>query len=44
MRDARLYKEWRKQGNSNFERAKSGRTNNEIMYEDLCFDCQQAVE
>jgi len=29
---------------SNLERAKVGKVNDAIMYEDLCFDCQQAAE
>jgi HEPN domain-containing protein len=35
---------WLKRAKSNLERAKIGRVNDEILYEDLCYDCQQAVE
>ena len=36
--------EWLKRARSNIERAKAGRVSEGILYEDLCFDCQQAVE
>ena len=36
--------EWNKSARSNLERAKVGRISDAIMYEDLCFDCQQAAE
>jgi HEPN domain-containing protein len=44
MRDKTLVDEWLKRAHSNLERAKAGRVSEEILFEDLCFDCQQAVE
>jgi len=39
-----LVNEWLKRARSNFERAKAGKISEHILYEDICFDCQQAVE
>ena len=36
--------EWLKRARSNIEGAKVGIVSEGILYEDLCFDCQQAVE
>lgn len=36
--------EWLRRAESNLERAKIGRIKEEILYEDLCFDCQQSAE
>jgi HEPN domain-containing protein len=36
--------EWLRRVQSNLERARIGRISEKILYEDLCFDCQQAVE
>ncbi|MBW1796180.1 MAG: HEPN domain-containing protein [Deltaproteobacteria bacterium] len=36
--------EWLKRAKSNMARAKSGRVSPDILYEDLCYDAQQAVE
>jgi len=35
---------WLTRAKSNMARAKAGRVSSEILYEDLCFDAQQAVE
>jgi len=35
---------WLKRAESNLARAEAGKTDKKILYEDLCFDCQQAVE
>ena len=35
---------WLTRAKSNMARAKVGRVSSEILYEDLCFDAQQAVE
>ena len=37
-------KEWLKRARSNLARAKLGVVSSDILYEDLCFDAQQAVE
>jgi HEPN domain-containing protein len=36
--------EWLRRARSNLARAKAGRTAPDILYEDLCFDAQQAAE
>ncbi len=35
---------WIKRAESNLARAGVGKSDEKILYEDLCFDCQQAVE
>lgn len=44
MRDRSRVEEWIKRARSNLERAQMGKISEGILYEDLCFDCQQAVE
>jgi HEPN domain-containing protein len=44
MKNRELVEGWLKRARSNLERAKAGKTSKEILFEDLCFDCQQAVE
>lgn len=44
MTDQALVDEWLRRAHSNLERARAGKASDEILYEDLCFDCQQAVE
>lgn len=36
--------EWLRRAQSNLARARAGRPSPEVLYEDLCFDAQQAVE
>ena len=36
--------EWFQRAKSSMARAKAGKVSSEILYEDLCFDAQQAVE
>jgi HEPN domain-containing protein len=36
--------EWLQRAKSNMARAKAGKVSSEILYEDLCYDAQQAVE
>ena len=36
--------EWLQRSKSNMARAKAGRVSPDILYEDLCYDAQQAVE
>jgi HEPN domain-containing protein len=43
MKDTALVDEWLKRAYSNLERARAGKVSEEILFEDLCFDCQQAV-
>jgi HEPN domain-containing protein len=42
--DNDLALEWLNRAISSFEKAKSASTISYVYYEDLCFDCQQAVE
>ena len=44
MKNQRLVEEWLKRARSNLEMAKAGIVSERIIYEDMCFDCQQAVE
>ena len=44
MRDRSLAEQWLGRAKSNLSRAAMGRTGPEVLYEDLCFDCQQAGE
>ncbi|MCZ7391703.1 MAG: HEPN domain-containing protein [Candidatus Methanoperedens sp.] len=44
MKSQSLVEEWLKRANSNLFRAKLGKVSEEVLYEDLCFDCEQAVE
>ena len=44
MKNQTLVEEWLKRAKSNLERAKTGKISEYILYEDLCFDCEQTVE
>lgn len=44
MKNLKEAMEWLRRAGSNLARAKSGRITHEILYEDLCFDAQQALE
>jgi len=44
MKDQALVDEWLKRAHSNLERAKAGKVSEAVLFEDLCFDCQQTVE
>lgn len=44
MTNRALVEDWLKRAQSNLERAKAGKASDAILLEDLCFDCQQAVE
>ena len=39
-----IIKAWLKRAKSNLARAKTGKLTEDILYEDLCFDLQQAAE
>ncbi|WP_447977316.1 HEPN domain-containing protein [Candidatus Nitrospira bockiana] len=43
-RDPTQATEWLRRARSNLARARAGRTAPEVLYEDLCFDAQQAAE
>ena len=44
MKNPERAKNWLQRAKSNLARAKAGRITPEILYEDLCFDAQQAAE
>lgn len=44
MKNRLLAEQWLGRAKSNLSRAASGKTVPDIVYEDLCFDCQQAAE
>lgn len=44
MKNKEFVMEWLKRAKSNLERAKAGRVSKDVLYEDLCFDCQQSAE
>lgn len=44
MKNHRIVEDWMIRARSNLFRARSGKCSEEILFEDLCFDCQQAVE
>ena len=44
MKNKDIISEWLKRARSNLERARAEKISDEILYEDLCFDAQQAVE
>jgi HEPN domain-containing protein len=44
MKNREITLNWLKRARSSLERAKMGKVSPRILYEDLCFDAQQAVE
>jgi HEPN domain-containing protein len=44
MRNESLVRIWLKRAKSNLQIAKAGKVFEDVLYEDLCFDCEQAVE
>lgn len=44
MKSPERAKEWLTRAKSNLARVKAGKVSEDILYEDLCFDAQQAVE
>jgi HEPN domain-containing protein len=44
MKNLEAAKEWLKRARSNLARAKAGKSSPEMLYEDFCFDAQQAAE
>jgi len=44
MKNLEMANEWLQRAKSSMARAKAGRISSEVLYEDLCFDAQQAVE
>lgn len=43
-KDATDSREWLKRARSNLARARAGKVDPDILYEDICFDAQQAAE
>lgn len=44
MKNREIILNWLKRARSSLERARMGKVSQAILYEDLCFDAQQAVE
>jgi HEPN domain-containing protein len=44
MKNREIVDDWLTRARSNLYRARIGKVSDEILFEDLCFDCQQAVE
>ena len=44
MNDVKKAVVWLRRAKSNFACAKTGKTSQDVLYEDLCFNAQQAVE
>lgn len=44
MKDPSKTNDWLKRAKSNLARARAGKVADDVLYEDLCFDAQQAVE
>jgi len=44
MKNRSLAEQWLGRAKSNLSRAATGKTGPDVLYEDLCFDCQQAGE
>jgi HEPN domain-containing protein len=44
MKNRTLVEQWLSRALSNLDRAREGKVRETILYEDLCFDCQQAAE
>ena len=44
MKNRENVKDWMARAESNLYRARAGRVSDKILYEDLCYDYQQAVE
>jgi HEPN domain-containing protein len=44
MKNLEKAREWFRRSKSNMARAKTGRVSQEVLYEDLCYDAQQAAE
>ena len=44
MKNEVFVKDWLKRARSNLAVAAAGKTSEEVLYEDLCFYCQQSVE
>jgi len=44
MKKQEQIEEWLRRAESNLERARAGKMSDKVLYEDICFDCQQSVE
>ena len=44
MKNREIVEDWLTRARSNLYRARVGKVSDEILFEDLCFDCQQTVE
>ena len=44
MKNKEFVNDWIKGAKSNLARARAGKVSEDVLYEDLCFDCQQSAE
>lgn len=44
MKNRKFVLDWLKRAKSNLARARAGKASEDVLYEDLCFDCQQSAE
>jgi HEPN domain-containing protein len=44
MKNREFIRDWLRRAKSNLARARAGRVTKDVLYEDLCFDCQQSTE
>lgn len=44
MKNKEFVLEWLKEAKSDLKKAELGKSSEDILYEDLCFDCQQTAE
>lgn len=44
MKNKEFVMDWLRRAKSNLARARAGKVSEDVLYEDLCFDCQQSTE
>lgn len=44
MKNRKFALDWLRRAKSNLARARAGKISKDVLYEDLCFDCQQSAE
>jgi HEPN domain-containing protein len=44
MKNREFVMDWLRRSKSNLARARAGKLSEDVLYEDICFDCQQSAE
>lgn len=44
MKNREFVMDWLRRSKSNLARARTGKVSEDVLYEDICFDCQQSAE